>query len=41
MGVCGKDADVRSLQEILLYGLKGVCAYAHHARRLGLQVPAG
>jgi hydroxylamine reductase len=41
MGVCGKDADVQSLQEILLYGLKGMCAYAHHARRLGLQVPAG
>ena len=35
-GVCGKDADVQSLQEILLYGLKGMCAYAHHARRLGM-----
>ena len=23
------------LQEILLYGVKGMCAYAHHARRLG------
>jgi hydroxylamine reductase len=34
-GVCGKDPDVQSLQEILLYGLKGMCAYAHHARRLG------
>jgi hydroxylamine reductase len=34
-GVCGKDADIQSLQEILLYGLKGMCAYAHHARRLG------
>jgi hydroxylamine reductase len=34
-GVCGKDADVQSLQETLLYGLKGMCAYAHHARRLG------
>jgi len=34
-GVCGKDADVQSLQEILLYGLKGMAAYAHHARRLG------
>ena len=36
MGVCGKDEDVQSLQEILLYGLKGMCAYAHHARRLGM-----
>jgi hydroxylamine reductase len=35
VGVCGKNADVQSLQEILLYGLKGMTAYAHHARRLG------
>jgi hydroxylamine reductase len=35
-GVCGKDRDVQSLQEILLYGLKGMAAYAHHARRLGM-----
>ena len=34
-GICGKDADVESLQKILLYGLKGMAAYAHHARRLG------
>jgi hydroxylamine reductase (hybrid-cluster protein) len=33
--VCGKDADVQSLQEILLYGVKGMAAYANHARRLG------
>ena len=35
VGVCGKDEDVQSLQEILLYGVKGMAAYAHHARRLG------
>jgi hydroxylamine reductase len=35
IGVCGKDEDVQSLQEILLYGLKGMASYAHHARRLG------
>ena len=35
LGVCGKSADVQSLQETLLYGVKGVAAYAHHARRLG------
>ncbi len=35
IGVCGKDPDVQSLQEILLYGVKGMAAYAHHARRLG------
>ena len=34
-GVCGKDEDVQSLQEIILYGLKGMAAYANHARRLG------
>jgi len=35
-GVCGKDPDMQSLQEILLYGLKGMASYAHHARRLGM-----
>ncbi len=35
IGVCGKDADMESLQKILLYGLKGMAAYKHHARRLG------
>ena len=35
IGVCGKDPDMQSLMEILLYGVKGMAAYAHHARRLG------
>ena len=35
IGVCGKNEDVHSLQEILLYGLKGMAAYKAHARRLG------
>ena len=35
VGVCGKDQDIQSLQEILLYGVKGMAAYANHARRLG------
>ena len=35
IGVCGKDPDTESLQKILLYGLKGMAAYKHHARRLG------
>lgn len=35
LGICGKDEDVQSLQELLLYGLKGMAAYARHARRLG------
>lgn len=35
VGVCGKDPDMESLQKILLYGLKGMASYKHHARRLG------
>ncbi len=35
VGVCGKDENIQSLQEILLYGLKGIAAYAYHARELG------
>jgi hydroxylamine reductase len=38
-GVCGKDEDVASLQETLLYGLKGIAAYAYHARLLGKTDP--
>ncbi len=35
VGVCGKDPDMQSLQETLLFGVKGLAAYANHARRLG------
>lgn len=35
IGICGKDPDMQSLQETLLYGVKGMAAYANHARRLG------
>jgi hydroxylamine reductase len=35
VGVCGKNADIQSLQDILLFGLKGISAYAYHARKLG------
>jgi len=34
-GVCGKDEDIQSLQYMILYGLKGIGAYAYHARALG------
>jgi len=37
VGVCGKDADIQSLQDILLFGLKGIAAYAFHARELGFR----
>ncbi len=36
-GACGKNEDIQSLQEILLYGLKGIAAYAYHARELGFK----
>ena len=29
------DEDIRSLQQVLLFGLKGIAAYAHHAALLG------
>ena len=35
VGVCGKDEDINSLQNTLLYGLKGIAAYDYHARDLG------
>lgn len=35
VGVCGKDADIQSLQDTLLFGAKGIAAYAYHARQLG------
>lgn len=31
------DEDIRSLRELLIYGLKGMAAYAHHAYVLGKQ----
>ncbi|MDD5155581.1 MAG: hydroxylamine reductase [Candidatus Omnitrophica bacterium] len=35
----GLDPDIRSLQEILLYGMKGMAAYADHAFILGRTDP--
>jgi hydroxylamine reductase len=34
-GVCGKSPTVAALQDLLIFGLKGVAAYAFHARELG------
>lgn len=31
------NEDIRSLRELLIYGLKGIAAYAHHARNLGYE----
>jgi hydroxylamine reductase len=35
VGVCGKNEDIASLQDTLLFGVKGIAAYAYHARDLG------
>jgi hydroxylamine reductase len=35
IGVCGKDEDIQSLQDMLIFGVKGIAAYAYHARQLG------
>lgn len=34
-GVCGKDENIASLQDTIIFGLKGIAAYATHARQLG------
>jgi len=39
IGVCGKNEDIASLQDIAIFGLKGAAAYAHHARELGATDP--
>jgi len=33
-----ENEDIRSLRELLTYGLKGIAAYAHHARQLGKEI---
>ena len=35
IGVCGKNPDIQSLQDTLIFGLKGIAAYAFHAAELG------
>jgi len=35
VGVCGKNEEVSSLQDTIIYGLKGVAAYRTHAAELG------
>nr|WP_204616878.1 hydroxylamine reductase [Desulforadius tongensis] len=38
-GVCGKDPDLASLQDTIIFALKGAAAYATHARQLGYTDP--
>jgi len=37
MGVCGKNPEVAALQDLMLYGLKGLAVYAEKARELGVK----
>jgi hydroxylamine reductase len=39
VGICGKNEDIASLQDTMIFGLKGVAAYATHARQMGYSDP--
>src|SRR3972149_11067700 len=36
-GVCGKSPEVSTLQDLLVYAVKGMAMYAHRAAKLGLR----
>ncbi|MGD8191278.1 hydroxylamine reductase [Brevibacillus ginsengisoli] len=35
LGVCGKNEELASIQDTIIFALKGIAAYATHARELG------
>ncbi|MFA6988620.1 MAG: hydroxylamine reductase, partial [Candidatus Gastranaerophilaceae bacterium] len=37
VGVCGKQATTAEIQDLIVYALKGLCAYYHRARKLGVK----
>ena len=39
VGVCGKESDVASLQDLLIYALKGLSLYAIEGRKVGVVDP--
>lgn len=39
-GVCGKTKEVSAMIDLLIYSLKGISAYAHRSRELGVSDPA-
>ncbi len=39
VGVCGKESDVASLQDLLIYALKGLSLYAIEGRKVGMVDP--
>jgi hydroxylamine reductase len=39
LGVCGKDETTATLQDLLIYAIKGISMYAHRARQQGASDP--
>ena len=39
IGVCGKDENTATLQDLLIHAVKGIAMYAHRARQLGAADP--
>ena len=39
-GTCGKDDTLARLQDTMIFGLKGLSAYRHHADELGADTSA-
>jgi hydroxylamine reductase len=39
LGICGKDETIASLQDTIIFGLKGIAAYRTHANQLGFTDP--
>lgn len=39
VGVCGKDETIASLQDTMIFALKGIAAYRTHANQLGFSDP--
>lgn len=35
MGICGKTPDTSTLQDVIVYIVKGISQFAHRARLLG------
>ena len=41
VGVCGKNENISSLQDTIIYALKGIAAYGYHAKELGYKDEEG
>ena len=38
-GVCGKEADLANIQDLLIYTCKGISVYSSKARQMGIENP--